>query len=122
MVTKIKVTNPDGRSISLIQSLLRSSVDILLAVLIVIAEIMAISHVNAIEYLTAEWVDRVEYLTPLYPSWHELVIILLNIWVWGELVVLLLNKRKRAIHDFIAGTVVINHDFTHNDLNAHGTT
>lgn len=30
----------------------------------------------------------------------------------GELIVLLLNKRKRAIHDFIAGTVVIKMEFS----------
>ena len=30
-----------------------------------------------------------------------------NIWIWSEFFVLLLNKRRRAIHDFIAETVVI---------------
>jgi uncharacterized RDD family membrane protein YckC len=28
-------------------------------------------------------------------------------WLWSELVVLLLNAKRRALHDFIAGTVVI---------------
>ena len=32
---------------------------------------------------------------------------LLNIWVLSELVVLLLNKKRRTLHDFIAGTVVL---------------
>ena len=28
-------------------------------------------------------------------------------WMWSELLVLLFNKKRRALHDFIAGTVVI---------------
>jgi uncharacterized RDD family membrane protein YckC len=28
-------------------------------------------------------------------------------WLWSELVVLRLNQKRRALHDFIAGTVVI---------------
>ena len=30
-----------------------------------------------------------------------------QIWIWGELIVLLSNRQRRALHDFIAGTVVI---------------
>jgi uncharacterized RDD family membrane protein YckC len=29
-----------------------------------------------------------------------------QIWVWSEVVVMLFNKRRRALHDFIAGTIV----------------
>ena len=32
---------------------------------------------------------------------------LLQIWIWSELIVMLTNRRRRALHDFIAGTVVI---------------
>ena len=30
-----------------------------------------------------------------------------NLWVFSEPIVLLTNKKRRAIHDFIAGTMVI---------------
>jgi len=26
-----------------------------------------------------------------------------NIWIWGEVIVLLFNEKRRAIHDFMAG-------------------
>ena len=29
------------------------------------------------------------------------------LWTWSELIVMLFNQRRRALHDFIAGTVVI---------------
>jgi uncharacterized RDD family membrane protein YckC len=111
MALKIKVTNPDGSAINLKQALLRSSVDIGFAVLVVTAQIIAISHANPEEYLSAGWMERLEYIVPLYPSWYDLVTIASNVWVSGEFFVLLLNKRKRAIHDFIAGTVVINREY-----------
>ncbi len=30
-----------------------------------------------------------------------------NIWIYSEFIVLLTNKRKRAIHDYIAGTIIV---------------
>jgi uncharacterized RDD family membrane protein YckC len=30
-----------------------------------------------------------------------------NLWFWSEVIVLLFNKKRRALHDFIAGTVVV---------------
>ena len=118
MTTKIKVTNPDGSPIDLRQAILRSSVDIGFAVLAVTAQIIAISHANPEEYLSAGWMERIEYIVPLYPSWYDLVTIGTNVWVLGEFFVLLLNKRKRAIHDFIAGTVVINREYAEQNAQA----
>jgi len=41
------------------------------------------------------------------PSWYRTLNILQNIWIWSEFVVLLTNAKRRAIHDYLAGTVVI---------------
>lgn len=35
------------------------------------------------------------------------LLLLINAWTLSEMVVLLFNKKKRALHDFIAGTVVV---------------
>lgn len=40
------------------------------------------------------------------PGWYKIVNILMNVWIWSEFIVILTNKKRRAIHDFIAGTVV----------------
>jgi len=34
-----------------------------------------------------------------------------NIWVYSEFIVLLTNNRKRAIQDYIAGTVIVKGKF-----------
>jgi uncharacterized RDD family membrane protein YckC len=33
----------------------------------------------------------------------------MQIWIWGEFVTMLFNKKRRAVHDYMAGTVVIMH-------------
>jgi uncharacterized RDD family membrane protein YckC len=38
------------------------------------------------------------------PAWVGIVA---NIWIWSEMLVLLCNKRRRALHDMIAGTIVV---------------
>jgi len=107
MATSIKITLPNGKKIGLQQALLRSSIDLGFAFFIVVAQIIAISSADPEQYLNAGWMERVKYVMPLFPAWYGLVNILSQLWFWSELIVLLFNKRKRAIHDYIAGTVVI---------------
>ncbi len=107
MIVGIKITRPDGSKISLKQALLRSSVDIIFVILMIAAQLIALKHVDPDIYLNAGWADRAKYIIPLFPVWYGLVSALSNLWWWSEFIVLLFNKRKRAIHDFIAGTVVI---------------
>ena len=41
------------------------------------------------------------------PAWETWVEAVGSVWICSELVVLLLNEKKRAIHDYLAGTVVL---------------
>jgi uncharacterized RDD family membrane protein YckC len=41
------------------------------------------------------------------PAWFTPVNVLMNIWIWSEFLVMMTNKRRRALHDFMAGTVVV---------------
>ena len=111
MVLKIKVTNPDGSSISLKQAVLRLSVDMAFVALFMTALFIALSDASPQAYVAVDWMERLGYLIPLYPSWYDLVASRYLIWLFSEAFFLLINKRKRAIHDFIAGTVVINREF-----------
>ncbi|MDP3446112.1 MAG: RDD family protein, partial [Ignavibacteria bacterium] len=58
-------------------------------------------------YESLNWMKKQEYLMTLLPIYFTLYTWTSNIWAWGELFVLLLNKRKRALHDFIAETVIV---------------
>jgi len=111
MLLGIKVTLPNGENIGLKQALLRSSVDLAFALLMIIAQVIAISNADPETYLNAGWFERAEYILPLFPVWYGVVNMTSNLWYWGEFIVLLFNKRKRSLHDFIAGTVVIRKEF-----------
>ena len=63
-------------------------------------------------YFSLSYMDRAKKLVELAPSWYGFTTILINIWVWGEFVTMLFNKKRRAVHDFIAGTVVVKKDVT----------
>jgi uncharacterized RDD family membrane protein YckC len=50
------------------------------------------------------WFQRVMGFCSL---WLPTLDILGQLWFWSEVVTMLFNKKKRALHDFIAGTMVI---------------
>ncbi len=58
-------------------------------------------------YISLGWVKQSQYLMSLSPTFFKVHTWISNIWIYGELIVLLTNKRKRAVHDFIAGTVIV---------------
>jgi uncharacterized RDD family membrane protein YckC len=41
------------------------------------------------------------------PIWYQQVQFVMGLWIMSEIVVLLTNKKRRAIHDYMAGTVVV---------------
>ena len=108
MAMRIKVVREsDGGDIGYRESLLRYSVDLAFGVLVVIGNIIAITHFSASEYLALGWWERRPAVWDAGPGWTHAAGYFHGAWIWSELVVLMLNKRKRAVHDYIAGTVVI---------------
>lgn len=117
LVVNIRITRPNGSTIGMRESFLRSSVDLIFAVFFVIGQVVALSIVDSEQYTNASFVDRGTLMTTLFPVWYVYVIYSSNIWCFGERLFLLFNKRKRALHDFIAGTVVIHKEYSKQDTN-----
>jgi len=107
MAVGIKIVKVDGDAVSWKEAFLRHSVNIFFAILYGIAMCYAITKIADSEYVNLTWKARNHKIYELYPSWFSWANILSNLWVWSEVVVLLFNKKRRALHDFIAGTVVI---------------
>lgn len=107
----IRVTRPDGSWIGWREAWLRSCIDVALAAAWMTVEIYALMKVNVQTYLSSGVFERMELLESLYPAWCSYIERVGDVWCWSELVVLLLNRRRRALHDFIAGTVVIHRQF-----------
>ncbi len=107
MATGVKVTLSNGSPVGLKQAFLRSSVETGFTFLSLVATVIAILHADPEQYLPVGWNERAEHVASLFPAWHMIVGLASAIWGWSEVIVLLFNKRRRALHDFIAGTIVI---------------
>lgn len=107
LLLKIRITRLDGTSVGYRESFLRYSVLFILSTLQSIPLLIAVLNMSDVEYLSLGFQERTLRLVAMAPSWYETITILLNIWIWSEFVVMLTNKKRRAPHDFMAGTVVI---------------
>src|ERR1035437_6315209 len=107
----IRITKPNGEKIGWKEAWLRSSVDLIFAFAMLVLTLWALVLVDPREYTSAGFLQRLQLLSSYYPWWYQLIIIGQQVWLWSEVVILLLNRRKRALHDFIAGTVVVHKQF-----------
>ncbi len=107
MVARVKVVQLNGTPISFRHALCRSSVDLFFSILAFAGQLVALFSVSNIDYMNAPtWMARSELVQAALPSWDKPAFILGQVWAWSELVVLLFNSKRRALHDFIAGTIV----------------
>lgn len=108
MVMKIVVTRKDGTTIGYREALLRHAVDAIFGVIAGIGMLIAVFHTDyAVFSDQLTWMQRNKIIMENTPTFATLAGSLSIAWCYSELIVLLFNKKKRAIHDFIAGTVVV---------------
>jgi len=106
-ITGVRVTKLDGSAIGWRQALLRSSVDMIFGALGIVAFVMALKTIPDDQFYGLTWQARLKNIGAFKPaafSWSDGAE---AIWSWSEVVVMLFNAKRRALHDFIAGTVVI---------------
>jgi uncharacterized RDD family membrane protein YckC len=114
-VVGIKVVSVDESAAGYRRAFWRQSVDLALALGSAVMAIVALSSVTNEEFdlLSHHARDVLERRSE--PNWY---IYLGLAWSFGELLVLLTNKKRRALHDFIAGTVVIHAETANADVKA----
>jgi uncharacterized RDD family membrane protein YckC len=100
MCTRVKVYDLSERPISIKQAILRSIVEISLALVGVVLTLVAYGSVlmSAVADITP---------SPLDLTRSRVNTIISSIWLVAEIIVVLLNSKRRAIHDLIAHTVVL---------------
>jgi uncharacterized RDD family membrane protein YckC len=103
----IRIIRLDGQPIGWKEAILRNAVSLALTILSSLVMTSCLLKADDAIFRSLGWMQRSRYLMSLSPDFFTLNTWVTNIWVYGELIVLLTNKRKRAIHDFIAGTVIV---------------
>lgn len=110
LLLKTRIAMQDGSAVTMKAAMIRHAVLFVLATLISVATLMGLVQMTDEAYFAYGYIERSTKLVEMAPSWYFTVSILLQIWIWGEFLTMLFNKRRRAVHDFIAGTVVVRSD------------
>src|SRR6266516_358122 len=103
----LRIMTIDGNPVGYRHALLRHAPLLLVSQAVSIGMILASLQISDSQYHALTWRDWSERLMALGPSWLQPVQHVQTAWMWSEFLVLLTNRKKRALHDFIAGTVVI---------------
>jgi len=103
----IRIRKLDGGPVGYREAFIRHLPEFVNGLALSVAFIIPLLHMSDAEYISLSFLSRIQRLKALAPSWYNPARIAGNIWVWGELIVLLTNRKRRALHDFIAGTVVV---------------
>lgn len=108
LILGIRITKPDGSPIGWGEALRRESVDIVLGALSVLGAVPAAWRVAPSEYAALASGAAVSALRKANQApWYPVVEGISTAWVWVDSGTILFNARRRALHDFIAGTVVV---------------
>jgi uncharacterized RDD family membrane protein YckC len=105
-VMKIRVVLTSGERIGWREAWLRNSVDLSFSILGVVGSLVALATISDVDYYGVGWMKQAQNLVAHEPSWLSWTWMPCQFWIWSEVVVMLFNRRRRALHDFIAGTVV----------------
>lgn len=102
----ITVVSLDGAPITWKQAFMRSSVGLGLGILASMSTFVALFNITDAEFSALDWSALSARKAELSPYINQITLLSL-VWTWSEVIVLLFNRKRRALHDFIAGTVVV---------------
>jgi uncharacterized RDD family membrane protein YckC len=107
VVVGVRVQLTSGQPLTKRATLLRFGPEILIELAILAASIYAYSHMPYDFFISASIEDKANTLRAAWPPWFSSVDHLSTVWYLVGAVTLLANRRKRALHDYLAGTVVV---------------
>lgn len=107
LLLKIRIRKTDGSAVGYREALLRYSVGGVLAAISSAGVVLATFQLSDTEYFSLSFSERGTHLVELAPPWHRGVELVESLWLWSEFLVMLTNEKRRALHDFLAGTVVL---------------
>jgi len=107
MALGIRVVALDGAKAGYRRALLRHGVDLAFSVVASVVTIRVLLSVSEAQYNALDLDGRLDLLTAKAGAVNEVLDWLQLAWIASELVVLLMNEKRRALHDYIAGTAVV---------------
>lgn len=107
LIVGIRILKLNLQPISWKEAILRYSILFVITIYVIIVTISSLTRADTQIYNNLGWLQKQQYLLFLSPILFKIYTWSSNIWIYSELIVLLTNEKKRAIHDYIAGTVIV---------------
>jgi uncharacterized RDD family membrane protein YckC len=107
MAVKIRVVRLNGDRAGFARAFYRHAIDLTFSVVTSALTIYALMSVTDADYGVFTLDQRLDLVESKTGRSVDVLDRLSLAWVASELIVLLLNEKRRAIHDYIAGTVVV---------------
>lgn len=107
LVLKLRVQMQDGAPVSTKAAWLRVAPVLALSLATNIGSAYAAMNLDQATYFSFGFMQRAAAIAALSPGWASLGQTLMQVWMLAGAVAMLRNKRRRALHDFLAGTVVV---------------
>lgn len=107
LLLKMRIALVDGSPVTTNAASMRYAVLFVLSGLSSAALLSSTLIMTDEAYFSLSYMTRAQRMVELAPWWYHSVNFLLQIWIWSEFVTMMFNKKRRAVHDFIAGTVVV---------------
>jgi uncharacterized RDD family membrane protein YckC len=107
LISGIRVVKTNGKYPGWKEAFLRNTLLLTILIFGIIIGFVALSKADAGDYKSLDWRHQREYLKTLSPGLFTINLWLSNILLWSDLIGMLSNRKKIALHDLIAGTVVV---------------
>ena len=108
LLLKMRIVTMSGEPLTSRHALVRALPDYVLSAASVLIAAWALSQVGSDGFDTLPVTKRAALLEAAIPVWLQLSLrIVRDVWAIGELAVFFSSYERRALHDLIAGTVVI---------------
>jgi len=127
LILGIKIIKLNTQPITWHEAILRYLVQLAKVILTAGLAIYAINLADNAHYVSLGWLHRSSYLSSFYPDLIQIKILgktfmhihwvtqLFGFWTIAEIIAVFTNHRKRAVHDYIAGTVVVKTGYPDNN-------
>ncbi|MFH0922399.1 MAG: RDD family protein [Fibrobacterota bacterium] len=107
LIVGLRVLKADLTPIGYREALIRSSVEMTLSIASAFVISLTLLRVNYDYVRLMPYFQASNYILASTPPFYAHVMAVLQLWVWADMGMILFNMKRRAIHDYMAGTMVV---------------
>ncbi len=107
LIVGLKIIRIDGERIGWKEAILRYCIYFSFSLLYMLMMTITFLTINNSDYTSLSLSEKIYHLNYLYSLQPAFLFIISGIWGYGNVVAFFINTRKRALHDYLAKTVVV---------------